>query len=332
MSITPPHAEQLGRRARAYLSYSACTVLFTVFAVLAYPRSSFAGPDGYRDRATDSEKTDKDDSKPKDFSIEFNLPYFYSSNVVSASSDSILEKKGDFHTVPELYFKWSHQYDSVKASADVGVSIDRYNEAKDGDINALASSFKVAKTDGTHEAFVPYALVANSIYFDPAAGNTTGIVYYDVAGGFYSGFAWRDQQSIPYIDSMIPYSEAYKGGDASVLFDLRIGRRITDQLDYQFNFVTAKFEVAYYFTENFRIEYGPTFKARWYDNYFGDKRVDYRPGAKVDFYWKPDWLKALSKRSELSLSFNFSRNYSNLSDKNYSLWELGPTLSLRTKF
>lgn len=335
MLISPPHAvpRQLGRCRvrdiqRGGLVFAVILSIFVSFATLD---GSFAEVGDHRDRTTDSDKPDKGDTKPKDFSIEFNLPYLYSSNVISASSDSILEKQGDYHAAPELRLKWSHQYDAIKATADIGIAIDRYNKVTEANIDSLASSFKIAKTDGTHEAFVPYALVANNIYFDPAS-RTTGIVYYDVVAGFYSGFAWRDRDLIPYIDSMIPYSDAYKAGDVSVLFDLRVGRRITDQLDYQFNFITSKLEIAYYISSNSRIEFGPTFKARWYDNYFGDKRVDYRPGARADWIWTPDWLKALSKRSELSLSLNFSRNYSNLQEKNYSLWEVGPTLSLRTKF
>ena len=43
--------------------------------------------------------------------------------------------------------------------------------------------------------------------------------------------------------------------------------------------------------------------------------------------WTPDWLKKIVKRSELSLNLEYYRNYSNLIDKSYSLWEVGPTLS-----
>ena len=36
--------------------------------------------------------------------------------------------------------------------------------------------------------------------------------------------------------------------------------------------------------------------------------------------------------NNLRFNFDYYRNYSNIVDKSYSLWEVGPTLSLRTKF
>ena len=59
-------------------------------------------------------------------------------------------------------------------------------------------------------------------------------------------------------------------------------------------------------------------------------REAWRVVGGAGLFWSPDWLKKLVKRSELSLSLEYYRNYSNITDKNYSLWEIGPTLSLRT--
>jgi hypothetical protein len=69
-----------------------------------------------------------------------------------------------------------------------------------------------------------------------------------------------------------------------------------------------------------------------YESYYGERRIDYRPGADVGLIWSPDWLKALAKRSELSMNFGIYHNYSSIPEKAYTLWDVGPTLSLRTKF
>ncbi len=290
--------------------------------------------------ASSIERESKVDAKPgepsapassQDFRLEFNLPARYSSNVVSTSVDSIVESRGDRYISPELVLKWSHQFDWAKLSAEVGAGMERYLTAHEANLDSLFGTVKIQKTDGKSDKFVPYALVSSSIYYEPTF-NLHEISFYDVAGGFYTGFAWRDKDLIPYIDSFIPYADAMEPGDISVMFDFRGGRRLSDISDYRNTFVSAKAELAYTFAANWRVETAAKLRARWYGDYFGDRRIDYRPGASMGLFWSPDWLKTIVKHSEISLDFEVYRNYSNLPDKNYSVWELGPTLSLRTKF
>jgi hypothetical protein len=143
--------------------------------------------------------------------------------------------------------------------------------------------------------------------------------------------AWRDKERIPYIDSLIPYSDAWEPGDVSVLFDARVGRRMSDTTNYQNTFASAKLTTAYFISSNWRFEASASIRARWYEDYNSERRTDWRPSAAVGLIWSPDWLKNIVKRSEISFNLEYYRNYSNIIDKTYSLWEVGPTLSLRTK-
>jgi hypothetical protein len=118
----------------------------------------------------------------------------------------------------------------------------------------------------------------------------------------------------------------------SIKFDFRVGRRISDYNDYQNTFIASKVSLSYYVNDVWRIETAAKFRARWYESYYDEKRVDYRPGAAVSLVWSPAWLTAMVKRAEISFDFETYRNFSNLSDKNITVWEAGPTLSLRTKF
>jgi hypothetical protein len=104
-------------------------------------------------------------SADKDFTIGIDLAERYSSSVTSASVDSIVEDRPDSHVTPDLYLKWSHQYDWFKASAEIGASIDRYFKTPDGNLDGLHSSFKIAKTDGKLEYFVPYASLSTEMFF-----------------------------------------------------------------------------------------------------------------------------------------------------------------------
>jgi hypothetical protein len=144
--------------------------------------------------------------------------------------------------------------------------------------------------------------------------------------------AWRNKQRIPYIDSLIPYSDASDPGDVSVLFDARFGRRMSDTTSYQNTFASARLTAAYVISSDWRVEANASIRGRWYEDYNGERRTDWRTSAAVGLIWSPDWLKKIVKRSELSFNLEYYRNYSNLTEKNYSLWEVGPTLSLRTKF
>lgn len=300
-----------------------------MFAAMAQAQGITDRPDRSAPRESDGKTSEK--SADKDFTIGIDLALRRSSSVTSGSVDSILEDRPDSHVTPDVYLKWSHQYDWFKASAEVGATIDRYFQTPDANLDGVHSAFKVAKTDGKWEYFVPYASFNTEMFFLPTF-KSPDITYNDAAVGFYSGVAWRDKQLIPYIDSLIPYSDASDPGDVSLLFDARFGRRMSDTTNYQNTFASAKLSAAYYISSDWRVEANTGIRARWYEDYNGERRTDWRPSAAVGLIWTPDWLKKIVKRSEISFNLEYYRNYSNIIDKNYSIWEIGPTLSLRTKF
>ena len=267
----------------------------------------------------------------KDFTIGIDVPVRHSSSVTSASVDSVVEDRPDRHATPEAYLKWSHQYEWLKASAEVGASMDRYFRTRDANLDSLHTSFKLAKTDGKHEYFVPYFSISHDMFFLPTF-KQPDITYDDATVGFYSGFAWRDKDRLPYADSFIPYPDASEPGDVSILFDARMGRRMSDTTSYQNTFMLGRITAAYYISSDWRIEAMSSLRARWYEDYHGERRTDYRPSATIGLAWTPDWLKKIVKRGEISFNLEYYRNYSNIVEKNYSIWEIGPTLSLRTKF
>ena len=276
-------------------------------------------------------KTSSEKSTDKDFTIGVDLPARYSSSVTSASIDSIIEDRPDRHVTPEVYLKWSHQYDWLKASFEVGASMDRYLKSSDANLDSVHSSFKIAKTDGKNEYFVPYASFSTDMFFLPTF-KQPDITYHDAAVGFYSGVAWRDKERIPYVDSLIPYSDASKPGDVSIIFDGRLGRRMSETTSYQNTFILGRVTAAYVISDTWRMEATASFRTRWYEDYHGEKRRDLRPSTSIGLVWSPEWLTKIVKRSELAVNFEYYRNYSNIPEKSYSLWEVGPTLSLRTKF
>lgn len=275
--------------------------------------------------------SNKETNSEKDFTFGLDVPTRYSSSVTKSSSESVVEDKPDKYTAPSLYLKWSHQYNWLHASAQASIESDRFLTTSDANTDLLSSAFKLAKTDGRNETFVPYVSVSNDTFFLPNF-RRPDIAYNDIAAGVYSAIGWRDRELIPYDDSLIPYSDASDPGDVSFKIDVRVGRRIADYTDYQNTFIYAKANLSYYISNAWRAETTAKFRTRWYENYYGEKRVDIRPGASFSLVWSPAWLTAMIKRGEISLDFEYYRNFSNLPDKNSSVWEIGPTLSLSTKF
>jgi hypothetical protein len=272
-----------------------------------------------------------DDSSSHDFTIGIDVPYRRASSVTSAGVDSVIDSRPDSHVTPDVYLKWAHQYDWFKASFEVGASLDRYLSVTEANLDDVNTTFKIVKTDGKYEYFAPYFSVVTDKYFLPTF-HQPDITYHDFMVGFYSGLGWRDAPRASGERAPIPYSDAENAGDITLYFDARFGRRVSDATDYQNTFAQARMTAAYYFAKDLRLETTGGIRARWYEDYYGDRRTDIRPSASLGLYWSPDWLKKLVKRSELALNIEFYRNFSNLPDKSYTLWEVGPTLSLRTKF
>jgi hypothetical protein len=292
-----------------------CALLIAPALALAQPRS----------------KKPAESEPDKDFTIGLEMPAMWTSAVENPSSESIVNRRRDRYISPELYVRWSHQYDLFRATAKVGASLDRHAKTTAADLDSLLSSFKIERTDGKSDLFVPYISVTNEKYFRPifaAHDSATN----EVAVGFSTGIGWRDRELIPYVDSLISYSDASNPGDVAVSFDASFGRRFCDYSDYQNTFVAARLDLAYYISATWRVEVAATFRARWYEEYAGERRTDLRPGGSIGLVWTPDWLRPVFKGSEITFSFEYNRNYSTLPEQTYSIWEVGPTVSLRAEF
>lgn len=132
--------------------------------------------------------------------------------------------------------------------------------------------------------------------------------------------------------SAVAFRDATEPGDVYVSLDVRGGRRIADPRELGNTFVSATLTLGYFASKELELSISPKLKARWYPDYFGDFRRDLRPGVLAKAVWTPEWLTRIVPRSEIVLSANFYRNYSNLPDKNYTFWEIGPTLGARWRF
>jgi hypothetical protein len=265
-----------------------------------------------------------DSGASKDFEVTLTVPLNYVSNVVSPVTDSVLAERGDWHAAPDLSVRWARQYAWAKLSAVFGADVDRYASVPAASVDSVYSTFKAALSDGKSDLLVPYLTYTETMYFEPGFRRRE-VSFHDVAAGVSSGIGLRGTRRIPYRDSI-------EVGDASALLDVRAGQRLSDIGAEQNTFVSGRLELAYNLSKAWTLELTPHVRARWYADYFGEPRRDYRPGVGFKTVWKPEWLRALVARSQIAFNLDFYRNYSNLPDKTYAQWEAGPSLEVSAKF
>ena len=124
LAVADPAASPARGSCRAIHIFAIAISGLLIFAAMAHAQGITDRPDRV-DRPAPREIDGKTPVKSadQDFTIGIDLPARYSSSVTSASADSIVEKRPDGHVTPDIYLKWSHQYDWLKASAEIGASI-----------------------------------------------------------------------------------------------------------------------------------------------------------------------------------------------------------------
>lgn len=260
----------------------------------------------------------------KEFTAEVKLPFLHNSSVIPANIDGSGIDQPDWVVSPELILRWSRQLADVRISASGAIIMDRYRQVTSADLNTLEATLKAYLTDGRSDLFVPYAsLIANS-YYDREFRSLDDRRQ-DIAVGFYSGIGMRDGKTIP-------YRSVKNAGDRAILLDLQAGYRLASDANLEHWFVDGLVDLIYVLRSDISLVFQPKVRARWYDDYFGVSRNDIRVGGKAMLVWEPNWLKTTLPDSEVELSVEYLKNFSNEPTARYSLWEFGPTLILKTRF
>lgn len=271
--------------------------------------------------------------KPKDekpdanryFQVEFTIPFAYTNRAVRAETDTGGAAKGDYYAFPDLMLKWSHQLAWVKLTASLDLGTDRYRQELDANGNAAIWVAKVQWTDGKSDYFIPYLAYVSTTLFDREM-RWVDLAVNDAVVGFSSSIGIDPK------GRLVELSEASKPGSLGFTLDARIGQRFSESISSQFRFVQASIEGALVLTKELTISATPKVRVRWYDDYYDEFRRDIRIGGALKVTWTPEWLTKRLSRSELTLALNMYRNFSNIPEENYLLWDVGPSLAMKWKF
>jgi hypothetical protein len=261
--------------------------------------------------------------RAKDFELTLTVPFLYSSSVVRSDTDTVVADVGDGHADPDLALQWKRQFSNIKLSALIGVTLERYAKVREADVDDLTASVKAELTDGRSHRFVPYFEYEQTIAFTPFFRKHEDTVH-DLAVGFTSGIGFTPDWK------QIAYRKADEPRHSSLELDVQAGRRLADPRDLERVFVDVSLEFERTISKQWTVGIKPEFTARWYDEYFGEARRDYRPSIELVAEWTPDWLTRQLPGASIEFILLFERNYSNLPDKRYKLYEFGPQIVLST--
>lgn len=268
------------------------------------------------------------DGKPtthSGFELIVTSPFLYTTNAIQTSTGDVVSARADWHIDPDLLLKWSHQFSAFRITASGDVAIDRYARVREADTDTLLGSVKVDLTDGRSDLFVPFLSYQATVDFEPLFKRRDDVLH-DLAAGFKSGVGFNSQGGV------IAYRDAIDPGNSYVSVNIQGGRRFAYPRDLENTFFKATAIFGYIATKELELTASPQFRARWYPDYFGEPRRDFRPGVLLKAIWTPDWLRKILPRAEIDFTAEFQRNFSNLPEKAYKLWEIGPTVEVRWKF
>ena len=261
----------------------------------------------------------------KDFRFLLELPIEWTSGVSVAGADGTPLQTGAWHGTPDITLKWSHQFANLKISASLGLTSDRYYQEADYDANTVEGTIKLLLTDGNPAVLVPYFKYTGRI---DIAGQFDGIddTTQDMSLGAISGFGLAPD------GKLLSFSDASDAGDGSLGIDLRAGHRFSDSGDLRMFFAQIELPLEYVVDDDLTMDLTPSFQMRFYDQYYLGYRRDWKAGAELKVLWSPDWLRSVLPGGELNTRINYLSSVSNIVGKSYSLWDIGPSIALESKF
>ncbi len=224
------------------------------------------------------------------------------------------------HFNPDLLLKWSHQFAALKLSASVDVSIDRFFTETDQD-GGLTASF----TDGRSDLFVPYLSYNVTAELRPDFGKTDDVLH-SFSAGFVSGMAYRPG------GGRIALRDPVRPGDRAIALDVSAGRRLADPRDFENTFAIATLDLSYVVALDWTFGFTPKLRVRWYDNFEGEFRRDYRLSCILRAAWTPAWLTRIVPAAGIDFTLSFLKNFSTLPRERFSPWEGGPAAALTWRF
>ncbi|MEA3010199.1 MAG: hypothetical protein QOJ91_1891 [Sphingomonadales bacterium] len=249
--------------------------------------------------------------KPKEFTLSIGAPFTYTTNALKTDTGRV----DDVHINPTAGLSWEKPLNKVTLSASLQMSYDEYVDLAANDQSVFLGNFSallgtLGKTPTPYVSYAPS--VAYLDFYDHHV-----VTLHDFTAGARSFFKLREDAKGNPLTSLV-VDVAYSRREASLAASEQ--HRAT---------VTLKFSGVVSPELSWILK--PQFQGRFYSAGTNDGRNDYNFKLLAGIEWK---LIKSGQPSPYKVAFNivFERNDSNFAGKDYTAWDIGPSVGYSYKF
>lgn len=238
---------------------------------------------------------------PPPWALTIGVPFTYNSNVANAETG----KDQAFHASPSISLARDWDLGSkVTLSTDVGGDLDVYTEFSDNDLSDWYANARVTIGDAS-TAIAPYADYLVLALYEKR---------FDAHIATLHGFT-------------VGASRAWKSGEKGMLIlDVNASRREATIKTLELNRLSVTGQYRFQIDERSKLIFAAGGQYSDYSGGVARKRNDKLLRASVT------WDRALNSSLSLKLKAQFERNWSDTATKSYSVWDIGPTVTLTSRF
>ncbi len=239
-------------------------------------------------------------AKKPPFTFTLTLPFTFNSNVENADSGT----RSAFHSAPSALLQWKRQTGTFRPFTRVVVDNDYYTRHSENDASSISArfGFQIVSKDLGH--FTPYA------HYTPVAAYVRAFKDHQVTLHTFAAGVRGDWES----------------GDLTIGLDLQVARREATIAAVEQNRAGLTIELSGPISEQVGWSISQAVQGRAYTGGTNDGREDVNLTTTAGLTWE------INDRTKLELGASFEHNASNRAMKDYSTFDVGPSLSFTYKF
>jgi hypothetical protein len=280
-----------------------------------------AAQDGAQERRAVEQPTPP---SPNVFNFRISAPLYYNSNATEAQSRGPAALEGD----PELELGWSRNLTSLplKLSVKLRADIDRYANALQGDEDEVSGIFKASYYDAQNDQqWSPFFSYKSAALYDPTFSPWTE-TRNDFALGLDKVFNFDgDFHLLP----PSPRSRAAATWSFGVSTYVQRRLRVPGPSSTAFYMVPS---VTYVPAEDWTVSLFGNTRERWFDSVTSGTQTTSRRDFEIEPIFTVAYDPKFPGAPQIALQTTFERRSSNLTDKSWNQWAVGPVLTANWKF
>jgi hypothetical protein len=263
-------------------------------------------------------------ASPNVFNFRVNAPLYYNSNATEAQSGGPSALEGD----PELELGWSRNLTSLplRLSVKLRADTDRYANASEGDEDEVSGTFKASYYNAQDDQqWSPFFSYKSAAIFDPTFSPWTETKN-DLALGVDKVVNFDGDFHLLPPSAKSRIAAVWSFG-VSTYVQRRL--RVPGPSSTAFYVVPS---VTYVPAGDWTISLFGSTRERWFDSVTSGSKTTSRRDFEIEPIFTVAYDTNLPGAPQIALQTTFERRSSNLSNKSWNQWAVGPVLTANWKF